>query len=297
MRYRIERASRRFFDQPVREHHVQVRLAPWESDTQRVLSCTLSIDPPAEPACARDCFGNQVHRFALIGAHDRLITRLVAEVETRLVNPFDFEPIPPSREHDWIAHSLRQAPRLLDFVLHRSDFTPALPEALGETSPPTFDPGAAILGQVQGAMDWISAAFASRSMGNETPAPLADLIASGRGGPSELAHLLIALVRGWGVPVRYVTGYIDPGYFEPDEDAAGESAAPCPQTRHAWAEVLVPGAGWRGFDPSTGLLADDSYIGVAVGRDAADVPSERSIFKGEGSAAETQVDLSVTRLE
>lgn len=297
MKYRIEREGRQFFDRPVREHHVQVRLAPWESDAQQVLSCSLTIDPPAEPACARDGFGNQVHRFALIGAHERLITRLVAEVETRLVNPFDFEPIPPGREQDWIAYSLRQAPRLLDFVLHRSDLTPVLAEPLAETPAPGFDPKAALLEQIQGAMDWIGAVFASGSFGDETPAPLVHLLETRRGGPAELAHLLIALVRGWGIPARYAAGYIDPGYFEPDEDAEGESAEPRPQTMHAWAEVLIPGAGWRGFDPSTGLLADDSYIGVAVGRDAADVPIERSVFKGEGSASQPQVELSVTRLE
>jgi transglutaminase-like putative cysteine protease len=296
VRYRIERESRQSFDQPVREHHIQVRLAPWESETQKVLSCALSIDPPAETACARDCFGNQVHRFALIGAHERLGTRLVAEVETRLVNPFDFEAIPPGREQSWIAHCLRQAPRLLDFVLHRSDYTPRLPTTLGETPPP-FEPNTAILEQVQGAMDWIGAAFPAGPSNAELPAPLADLFETGRGGPPDLAHLLIALVRGWGVPARYATGYIDPGYFEPGEDAEDESAEPRPQTRHAWAEVLIPGAGWRGFDPSTGLLADDTYIGVAVGRDAADVPSERAVFKGEGSASAPQVELRVTRLD
>lgn len=297
MRYRIEREARQLFDRPVREHHVQIRLAPWESETQQVLSCSLTIDPPAEPACARDGFGNQVHRFALIAAHERLVTRLVAEVETRLVNPFDFEPIPPGREQDWIAHSLRQAPRLLDFVLHRSALTPVLPELLAETPAPGFDPKAAPLEQVQAAMDWIGAAFVSDPGSRKAPAALAELIATGRGGPAELAHLLIALVRGWGIPARYATGYVDPGDFEADDEAEDESAEPRPQTMHAWTEVLIPGAGWRGFDPSAGLLADDSYIGVAVGRDAADVPAERSVFKGEGSASAPQVELQVTRLE
>ena len=66
---------------------------------------------------------------------------------------------------------------------------------------------------------------------------------------------------------------------------------------HAWTEVLIPGAGWRGFDTSTGLLADETYIRVAVGRDAGDVITERAVFKGDAAAPETQVTLEVTRLD
>ena len=93
MKYLIERESRTRFDVPVREHHVQLRVAPWEYEWQRLVSCSLSVEPDVEAASHRDGFGNRVHRFGVMRQHQELDTRLHAEVETLLVNPFDFEAI------------------------------------------------------------------------------------------------------------------------------------------------------------------------------------------------------------
>jgi transglutaminase-like putative cysteine protease len=60
--------------------------------------------------------------------------------------------------------------------------------------------------------------------------------------------------------------------------------------------VLIPGAGWRGVDPSQNLLADDTYIRVAVGRDAADVLTERASYKGDPQKTSESVTIKVTRL-
>ena len=102
-----------------------------------------------------------------------------------------------------------------------------------------------------------------------------------------LASLLLALVRSWGIPARYAMGYVDPGYFDDGR----------PLATHAWAEVLIPGAGWRGFDPSHGLLVNDSYILVAVGRDYQDAAPLRGSFKGDQAGDEPAVELSIMREE
>lgn len=293
MRYLIEREGRLRFEQPVREHQLQLRVAPWVSDRQAVRSCTLISEPSAEPASHRDCFGNQVHRLGVVSAHERLVTRLRAEVETRPAESMAFEAIAPDRERSWIDHSLHQAPRLLDFLLHRSARTPSLSQAAPEGSSfPVPEPGGALLTQVHRAMVWVGETFAPDGERTEPAADLAVLLASGRGAPGDLAHLLIALMRGWGVPARYATGYLDPLHLpasDEDEDR--------PQQMHAWAEVLIPGAGWCGFDPSLGLIADETYIGVAVGRDAADVQPERAACKGDAPEPEATVSLSVMRMQ
>jgi len=297
VRYLIERESRTRFESPVREHHVQLRLAPWDYEWQRVHVCSLAVNPTVEPASHLDCFGNLVHRFAVLATHERLTTRLRAEVETLLANPFDFESVAPGRERDWIEHSLRAAPRLWDFVFHRSPATPALPEAIADTDVPVYNPHAPLVGQVQGAMDWIQR-FCALDVACENPQPeLATLFESRCGNPADFSHLLVSILRGWGIPARYVLGYVDPGYFEPDEEGGAESAGPKPQAMRAWAEVLVPGAGWRGFDPSAGLLADETYIRVAVGRDAANVRTERAGYKGDAQEPESRVTLTVSRLD
>ena len=57
----------------------------------------------------------------------------------------------------------------------------------------------------------------------------------------------------------------------------------------------MPGAGWRGFDPTHQLVANDSYIAVAVGRDSEDAAPQRGTFKGSGSGREPDVHLTVVQ--
>ena len=84
--------------------------------------------------------------------------------------------------------------------------------------------------------------------------------------------MLIALVRQLGVPCRYVSGYI----FQ-DRDRGVRSSS---DATHAWVEALLPDLGWVGFDPTNNVMAGDHHIRVAVGRDYADVPPTRGVFKG-----------------
>ena len=55
---------------------------------------------------------------------------------------------------------------------------------------------------------------------------------------------------------------------------------------HAWAEVLLP-EGWVGFDPTRGCVAGEDYLRFAVGRDAADCPAERGVFRGDAGQTQT----------
>ncbi len=50
---------------------------------------------------------------------------------------------------------------------------------------------------------------------------------------------------------------------------------------HAWVEAYLPELGWVGFDPTNNVLADESHVRTAVGRDYADVPPTRGVFKGD----------------
>lgn len=83
-----------------------------------------------------------------------------------------------------------------------------------------------------------------------------------RGVCQDYAHILIALLRGIGIPTRYVCGYI-----------VGEGAT------HAWVECFHNGV-WRGLDPSNNRLLSYGCIKVAHGRDSADCPVNRGVFTG-----------------
>ena len=81
---------------------------------------------------------------------------------------------------------------------------------------------------------------------------------------------MIAVARSWGIPTRYVSGYLHV------TGAEGEQA---PSTlTHAWAECRLPGLGWTGFDPTNRTLADHRHVRLAVGRDYQDVaPTPRRL--------------------
>jgi transglutaminase-like putative cysteine protease len=81
-----------------------------------------------------------------------------------------------------------------------------------------------------------------------------------------------------GVPCRYVSGYIAP---RPKEDRAELVAS----ATHAWVEAMLPGLGWVGLDPTNNVEAGLRHIRVAVGRDYADVPPTRGVYKGDTKSA------------
>jgi len=311
MKYRIERSESLLLTAPVREHHFEYRIAPWNDAGQQLRSLEIAVEPPAIVASHRDCFGNQVHHAELLAAHDGLRLTMTAEVETLLTNPFEHDPIPVGRERSWVEQSLRQAPRLWDFVLHRSVLTPSLDEAMlaaaqpaaeaeAEDAPPLEIPrwrdGEPLLDQLQAAMAWINAEIEFDPDAASDTIPLVQLLRERQASCAGLAHLLVAIVRDWSMPARFVAGYIDAAYFEPDDDA-GPDAEPRPQRRHCWMEALIPGAGWRGFDPSLGLLADATFIRTGIGRDAADLITERHSWKGEAEVASRTSEIRVQRVE
>jgi transglutaminase-like putative cysteine protease len=73
-----------------------------------------------------------------------------------------------------------------------------------------------------------------------------------RGSCRDLAYLLMAVCREAGLAARFVSGY----YFSPIAERRHEL--------HAWVEVYLPGAGWRGYDPSQGLMVADRHVAVAA---------------------------------
>jgi transglutaminase-like putative cysteine protease len=256
-----------------------------------VLAADVRTDPACELRTYDDYFGNRVHYGSVIAPHDHLTVRMRARVDTLLDNPFDYAALAAEREPAWLAEHLRVQPRLADYVLHRSPLTAdlrALPGAAATA--PAREAAHTVLESVMAALEWIGETVEYLPGFSHAPAKLEDVLARGGGGCQDLTHLLISIVRTWGVPARYVMGYQDPGYAEDEDDG---------QRPHAWAEVVVPGAGWRGVDPTTRLVANQTYVAVAIGRDATDAVPIKAVFKSthetDPAPADTEVVVEVTR--
>jgi transglutaminase-like putative cysteine protease len=288
VRYRIQAELRAELSKPVREHHVQLRLLPWADEWQRPDGYLLEAEPFAHPVHHRDGFGNPVVCFALMEPHKSLSIRLQADVQTLLYNPFDYRPVPPRREMEWIHQDLRQAPRLWDFVLCPSPRLEALLPYNAAQEAPRLLADRSLVEQVQLAIEWVTSVADNAG---EVPEPATES-PDYYDGSTARTRLLIALVRSWGVPARFATGYLDPECIELGPD--GQVAGPHRQSMRSWADVLIPGAGWRGFDPVSGFVVNDAYVRVAAGRDAEDVVFERASFKGEGAVRQTQFRIQVS---
>lgn len=101
----------------------------------------------------------------------------------------------------------------------------------------------------------------------------------------DMAFLFIEAARLLGFAARFVSGY---SFTTLPAEAAGST--------HAWAEVFLPGAGWKGFDPTSGGIVGDTHIAVAVGRTPESVPPIAGSFSGASLRA-MEVDVRVSALE
>ena len=99
----------------------------------------------------------------------------------------------------------------------------------------------------------------------------------GAGSCRDFANLFMEAAHFLGLAARFVSGYLN----APFEDGRSGST-------HAWAEVYLPGAGWKGFDPTSGEIAGARHIAVAVARLPEVVSPVTGAFFGPAGA-----DLSV----
>ena len=105
--------------------------------------------------------------------------------------------------------------------------------------------------------------------------PVTEVFASRRGVCQDFTNLFICLARLLGVPARYVCGYI---YTGPKHENQRQAEA-----SHAWVQVYLPEVGWKGFDPTNGILTQTQHIRVAVGRNYVDAtPTSGTIYVGGG---------------
>jgi len=109
-------------------------------------------------------------------------------------------------------------------------------------------------------------------------------LARGIGSCRDFAHLFMGGAQWLGLAARFVSGYL----YAPFDDGRSGST-------HAWAEVYVPGAGWKGFDPTSGEIAGSRHIAVAVARQPGEVSPVTGAFLGP-PGAELSVGVWVSDL-
>jgi Transglutaminase-like superfamily/Bacterial transglutaminase-like N-terminal region len=106
-----------------------------------------------------------------------------------------------------------------------------------------------------------------------------DTLARGSGSCRDFAVLMMEAARHWGFGARFVSGYI--------QMAEGQHGA-----THAWTEIYIPGAGWRGFDPTNNKLSGNEHVSVAVAREQEKALPVSGTWEGPANAF-TRMEVSV----
>jgi len=283
MHYSIRHVTKFRYDTPISESLTEVHMQPRSDGFQRCLSFELFVSPRARVLSYRDYLGNLVHHFDIPGRHSQLAIKSEALIEITAAPE-----IPDKLDADaWDKlDALSADNENWDMLLpsHFAQTTDLLLEFARELDIQRRDDPLTLMREVNRRLH---DAFEYVPQSTEVDSPIDDALQSRQGVCQDFAHVMIALGRMIGIPSRYVSGYLY--HRVEDQDRSLQDAT------HAWVEVLLPDLGWIGFDPTNNLLAGDRHIRTAIGRDYADVPPTRGVFKGDTkSALSVAVQVSPT---
>jgi transglutaminase-like putative cysteine protease len=286
---RLTHLTRYDYSAPVSFAPHALYLRPRESSRQRLHEFNLAISPAARRVATNDPLDNALD-WAFF-APDTLATQLEFRselmVETLDENPFDFFLRPSAFSFPFAyddAERVALAPCLaLRPETSASDLSNWLAAHLAAPPPDTVQFLTALNRAVHQSLSYTR---------RDEPGiqSVADTLARGSGSCRDYAVFFIELCRSLGLAARFVSGYL----HEPADPAIPN---PLPPTMHAWAEVYLPGAGWRGLDPTRGIFCNDAFIPVAHAAVAESVnPIQGTFFAAGRVTSQLTTTLKIYRL-
>jgi transglutaminase-like putative cysteine protease len=288
---RLVHLTRYDYSEPVSFAPHALYLRPRQSPRQRLHHYALEVTPTARRIATYDPLDNALDWafFAPETPGSKLEFRSELVVETLDSNPFDFY-LKPSALTFPFTYDAAEHAALAPCLTPRAD-SPA-PEFLRDwldqrlPAPPreTVPYLMALNTAVQRALVYTRRDEPGVQSSAET-------LTRGTGSCRDYAVLLMELCRALGLAARFVSGYL----YEP---AASGASPPLPPSMHAWTEIYLPGAGWRGLDPTRGMFCDDAFVPVAHAPFAETVNPIQGTFYGPSSVTTKLTSvLSVEKLE
>lgn len=272
VRYRIEHVSRYRYTARVRRCAMLLCLEPRDDRGQRLLDFELQTLPAGGVTREQDGFGNARHVLDVHRGHRVLEITARSTVEAK----------PPAVLPDRLGTTAWRAIRALEGSFADWDFmhdsalvrpSSALAEFVARHRiEPGSDPLESLVrlsDTLHGRLHYIPGATSAES-------PVDHVLRTDRGVCQDYAHAMIAIARSWGIPARYVSGYLH---------VSGQSDPHLPaNATHAWVECRLPELGWVGFDPTNHSLAGAGHVRIAAGRDYRDVSPTRGVIHGGGDS-------------
>jgi transglutaminase-like putative cysteine protease len=271
-RYRLVHVTEFHYDGVVSGSYNVVRLRPRDDGSQTCLSFKLHTSPASRASSYMDHWGNWIHGFNVLDEHRTL------RIETQSVVHVEPPPVPVRditlRAADAMRDELDEEFDLLTptaYVPHPPDLRTLIDEAERASS-------GTLYGFALATTALIHERFRYEKGATHVHSTVLDALDTGAGVCQDFAHVMLAMVRMRGIPGRYVSGYLVPSSATDDEPGAEDVIGG--QASHAWMEMLLPGFGWIGLDPTLGRPVGSRHIRVAYGRDYSDAAPVRGVYRG-----------------
>jgi transglutaminase-like putative cysteine protease len=276
MRFSIRHHTQYRYSTPVRLSAHQLRFSPRDDGAQRVIAHELEISPTPQGRNEHiDLEGNRVTQVWFDADTDHLEITLTTEVETLRRNPFDFVldtkavALPIDHSHDL---------NCARAYLQRIEADDAVTAFAAELS-------LAVDRDTLRFLDHLSRQLFTdfNHIHRETghPQSPAETLRSRQGACRDLTVLFVDCCRAEGLPARFASGY-QRGNLQSER-----------RHLHAWPEVYLPGAGWRGFDPTHGQAIADTHVTVAAAAHSRETMPVSGIFTGPGATSSLDYELSI----
>jgi len=273
------------YSEPVSFGQHKILIRPREGHDLHIESSILEITPAHAIHWMRDVNGNSIARVDFTKPSKQLMIYSELNLQHYDYNPLDFI-LEDSALHYPFVYDPDTQPELAPFVhiIYPKD-TADLREWLSQF----WKPGDKVetIALLQRVNQHIHDTFQYQRRdepGVQTPA---ETLKKNSGSCRDFATLLLEACRCWGLAARFVSGYMQCEATE----AGGAST-------HAWTEVYLPGAGWKGFDPTCGIVTGSQHVTVAVSRDPERTAPVAGTFVGPNTAFQNiQVDVSVVQVD
>jgi transglutaminase-like putative cysteine protease len=246
------------YDRPIKIGAQVVRLRPAPHCRSNVISYSLKVEPAQHFInWQQDPFANYLARLVFPENTTEFKVTVDLVVEMAVYNPFDFF-LEPEAENFPFTYSEAQRKELAPYLVTETP-TPLLQNYLAKIDRKerrTIDFLVWLNQEVQKDVKYLI----RMEPGVQTPE---QTLANASGSCRDSGWLLVQLMRHCGLAARFVSGYLI--QLVPDVKALdGPSGTTVDFTDlHAWCEVFLPGAGWIGLDPTSGLLAGEGHIPLA----------------------------------
>lgn len=285
MRIAIRYLTTFTYDGEVSESHNALRAKPTTDHRQQLVSYSVRIDPPAKVYSYTDYWGTQVDCFGINERHTRLTVAADSVVETAAVTP-------PPEVTPWPTDEGpgRGDPAAAEYLspTQHVEWTDEVVRFAGEAVADARSFVAAVRAvhsAVGGHLRYVTGA-------TEVGVSVEQVFSQREGVCQDYAHLALAAYRSLGIQSRYVSGYLyaaDASSGERPEDEEVEVST------HAWVEVLVPGYGWWGLDPTNQQEVGEQHVKIGHGRDYEDVMPLRGVYHGEAESGGLAVGVKMSR--